>query len=90
MSRVKVHKDVHGLFIKHGGDIIRPQLPSYSERPEFETNYIEGNYVYVAPIGIKKASSVEVSGSGMRTEVWWRHGRYLTIYPSEQIWKPRG
>ena len=85
----KIRKDRHGIYIKAGGYVIRPNI---SERYHNQTECLAGNTQYVAGQKVK-ANHVASSGLGLvGDEYWFTHGSYYDCdgeqISSEECWEP--
>jgi len=86
MSRV--HKDKHGIYVKAGGYIIRPDI---SERFYNQEDCLKGKTQYVAGDEVK-ANHIASSGLGLvGDEYWFTHGSYYDYeggqISSEECWE---
>jgi hypothetical protein len=79
MSRV--HEDRHGIYVKAGGYIIRPDI---SERFHNQEECLRGKTQYVVGDQVK-ANHIGGSGLGLvGDEYWFTHGSYYD-YEGRQI-----
>lgn len=86
MSRI--HKDSHGIYVKAGGYIMRPDI---SDRFYNEEDCLKGKTQYVAGDEVK-ANHIGGSGLGLvGDEYWFTHGSYYDYegrqISSEECWE---
>jgi hypothetical protein len=86
MGSTKVKSDSHGLYVRGGGYVWRPEFPaSYPTEgliPEQgHSNHREGDRVTVSHKGGTMLASVVEHGPASRaryTERWYCHGQYIS------------
>jgi len=84
----KVHEDSHGIYVKTGGYIIRPDI---SQRFHNQEECLRGSTQYKAGDQVK-ANHVGGSGLGLvGDEYWFTHGSYYDFdgqqISSEDCWE---
>jgi hypothetical protein len=97
----KVRSDSHGLYIRTGGYVFRPQLAIYSYlmNPDVKagtTRYHEGDAVKAYHMSQTPHAKVK-DVSGPHSEIWHSHGCYISnvagvgckTLSSEILWSPK-
>lgn len=93
MAKSKVHKDRHGIFIRVGGHIFRPDFPvGYKHNEQSCGSVKEGDKVNARHIGGTSLASLKNPETGAE-EHWYSHGCYYSYspkvkVPSEDLFRP--
>lgn len=92
MSLERVKKDSHGIYIKHYGDVYRPQVSVWTHAAFVNMNitsrYKLGDIVNALQMRNSPHLKVGEGPTNPMTEVWHSHGLYRRGEISERCWMP--